>query len=415
MSAAALAGSRRADHRSGQRHRPLLRGSARRRPERPRPARCRCPRACRDGRRPQRGNRDGGGRCRRPAGARAGGRAARGAQGPPRSPRQLRRDPRARHLGRTSAGGLRARAASRPRRHRQHDPDDTSVAARGGRPGRQPRLHRRGARLARTRGLLGRQVRRRRVLGGDPTRAGARGDRADRRVSPAHRHAAAQPARDAAHPPARPAHPARGRGPEDAARRRAAPAARLRARDRAGLAALEGLAPPLLDWYGARFASAVVCGARLEGSSRRLGETEQGLRECRKSVTRSSGVLSALARSQEKILLATEQAPSVGTKSWGRRFTVTKYTPRSADYGKFNDGLTATLTKADPKNRIVAVDPQLIPYGSWVWVEDLGWFRAEDCGAAIKGFRLDLLAATEQEAMGFGKQQRFVIVVPAAA
>src|SRR5207244_7257644 len=66
-------------------------------------------------------------------------------------------------------------------------------------------------------------------------------------------------------------------------------------------------------------ASAVVCGAKLEASSRRLGETEQGLRECRKSVTRSSGVLSALARSQEQILLATEQAPSVGKKIWGRR------------------------------------------------------------------------------------------------
>jgi len=162
-------------------------------------------------------------------------------------------------------------------------------------------------------------------------------------------------------------------------------------------------------------AGAVVFGARLEASSRRLGETEQGLRECRKSFTRSSGVLSALARSQEKILLATERAPSVGTKSWGRRFRVTKYTPRSAAYGKFDDGLTATLTKADPKNRIVAVDPKLIPYGSWVWVEDLGWFHAEDCGAAIKGFRLDLLAATEQDAMGFGRQERFAIVVPTDA
>jgi len=162
-------------------------------------------------------------------------------------------------------------------------------------------------------------------------------------------------------------------------------------------------------------ASAVVCVARLEASSRRLGETEQGLKECRKSVTRSSGVLSALARTQEKILLATEQAPSVGTKSWGRRFTVTKYTPRSEAYGKFNTGLTATLTKADPKNRIVAVDPKLIPYGSWVWVEDLGWFRAEDCGSAIKGFRLDLLTATEGEAMDFGKQERFAIVVPVDA
>src|SRR5881628_281298 len=149
-----------------------------------------------------------------------------------------------------------------------------------------------------------------------------------------------------------------------------------------------------------------VTGLSLYIGALRLTATARDAKECRKTAMRSNVALAALARSHENILAATEQAPSVGTKSWGRRFTVTKYTPRSAAYGKFNDGLTATLTKADPKNRIVAVDPKLIPYGSWIWVEDLGWFRAEDCGGAIKGFRLDLLAATEGEAMGFGKQQR---------
>ena len=114
-------------------------------------------------------------------------------------------------------------------------------------------------------------------------------------------------------------------------------------------------------------------------------------------------------------LTATEKAPSVGTKSWGRRFTVTMYLPRDPAYGRFNTGFTSTLWKADPKSRIVAVDPKLIPYGSWVWVEGLGWYRAQDCGAAIKGFRLDLLTATQRDAMAFGKQDRFVIVVPSAA
>src|SRR5439155_8518333 len=84
---------------------------------------------------------------------------------------------------------------------------------------------------------------------------------------------------------------------------------------------------------------------------------------------RSNMALAALARSQQNILTATEQAPSVGTKSWGRRFTVTKYLPRDPAYGKFNTGYTSTLWKADPKSRIVAVDPKLIPYGSWVWVD----------------------------------------------
>ena len=144
----------------------------------------------------------------------------------------------------------------------------------------------------------------------------------------------------------------------------------------------------------------------------RLTATERYAKECRKTAMRSNMALAALARSHESILAATEMAPSVGTKSWGRRFTVTKYLPRSPAYGKFNDGLTSTLWKADPKARIAAVDPKLIPYGSWVWVEGLGWYRAQDCGSAIKGFRLDLLTATERDAMAFGKRDRFVIVVP---
>jgi 3D (Asp-Asp-Asp) domain-containing protein len=138
----------------------------------------------------------------------------------------------------------------------------------------------------------------------------------------------------------------------------------------------------------------------------------QELRDARRHVARASTALSTLARSHENMLAATQAAPSMGTKSWGKRFTVTMYVPRSEKYGAYNDGLTATLTKADPQARLVAVDPKLIPYGSWLWIEGLGWFRAEDCGSAIKGFRLDVLVATEPEAMRFGKQDRFVIVVP---
>ena len=155
-------------------------------------------------------------------------------------------------------------------------------------------------------------------------------------------------------------------------------------------------------------ASAAAC---LQSS--RLSLAASAAREYRRTSLRANAALTALARSHEQILSATEQAPSVGTKSWGRRFTVTKYLPKSPSYGKFNDGLTSTLLKADPDARIIAVDPKLIPYGSWVWIEGLGWYQAEDCGSAIKGFRLDVLTATEDDAMNFGKQERFVIVVPA--
>lgn len=156
----------------------------------------------------------------------------------------------------------------------------------------------------------------------------------------------------------------------------------------------------------------IATAATLYGQASRLSAKTDEARQYRRLSRRADAALTALARSHDRILAATEQSPSVGTKSWGRRFTVTKYIPRSPAYGKSNDGLTATMTKADPESRIIAVDPTLIPYGSWVWIEDMGWYRAEDCGSAIKGFRLDILTATEDDAMRFGRQDRFVIVVP---
>jgi 3D (Asp-Asp-Asp) domain-containing protein len=144
----------------------------------------------------------------------------------------------------------------------------------------------------------------------------------------------------------------------------------------------------------------------------RIAHLSQQVREYRRSARESDAALGALARSHQSILTATEKAPSIGTTSWAHRFVVTQYIPNSPAYGKDNDGFTSTMKKADPDARIVAVDPKLIPYGSSVWIEKLGWYRAEDCGSAIKGYRLDVLIGTTREAMEFGKQDRFVIVVP---
>jgi 3D (Asp-Asp-Asp) domain-containing protein len=148
--------------------------------------------------------------------------------------------------------------------------------------------------------------------------------------------------------------------------------------------------------------------------AQRIDHLARQVREARHTAREATIALDTLARSHRSILAATEDAPALGTRSWAHRFTVTKYVPRSRAYGKFNDGLTATLTKADPTARIVAVDPNLVPYGSSVWIEGLGWFRAEDCGSAIKGHHIDVLTATVGDAMEYGKQDRFVIVVPPA-
>lgn len=161
------------------------------------------------------------------------------------------------------------------------------------------------------------------------------------------------------------------------------------------------------------FAGLALCGApTLWATRRHAHHLEHAVASYKRSLGRSEAALAALSSSHEQLLAATTHAPSVGTTSWGRRFEVTKYLPRSADYGRFNDGLTSTMKRADPNARIAAVDPALVPYGSRLWIEGLGWYNAEDCGVAIKGFRLDLLTGTRADAMEFGRQRRFVIVVP---
>lgn len=170
-----------------------------------------------------------------------------------------------------------------------------------------------------------------------------------------------------------------------------------------------------------KICAGILAGGCIVGASiayRQAGhitELSHQVRTYRRTARDSTLALGALAKSHESVLAATESAPSIGTRSWGHRFTVTKYVPRSPAYGKDNDGLTSTLMKADPAARIVAVDPKLIPYGSSVWIENLGWFNAQDCGGAIKGYRLDVLTATAHEAFDYGKQDRFVIVVPPSA
>lgn len=126
----------------------------------------------------------------------------------------------------------------------------------------------------------------------------------------------------------------------------------------------------------------------------------------------ASVALDALTHDHARLIEATDHVPVPSDGAWTRRFVVTQYLARSPAYGRFNDGFTATMIKADPSARIVAVDPTLIPYGSSVWIEGLGWFSAQDCGSAIKGNRLDVLAASASDAFGFGRQERFVIVVP---
>jgi 3D (Asp-Asp-Asp) domain-containing protein len=51
---------------------------------------------------------------------------------------------------------------------------------------------------------------------------------------------------------------------------------------------------------------------------------------------------------------------------------------------------------------VVAVDPRVIPYGTRIHIEGVGWRIAADTGAKIKGKRLDIWMPSSQTCIEFG-------------
>lgn len=83
-------------------------------------------------------------------------------------------------------------------------------------------------------------------------------------------------------------------------------------------------------------------------------------------------------------------------------FELTAYCTCSSCCENYSDGYTATMTVATP-GRTIAVDPDVIPYGTVVEI-DGNRYIAEDCGEAIKGNHIDVLCASHELAENFGVQ-----------
>lgn len=64
-------------------------------------------------------------------------------------------------------------------------------------------------------------------------------------------------------------------------------------------------------------------------------------------------------------------------------------------------GNTATGTTVTP-GRTIGVDPNVIPYGTKVYIEGVGWRVAEDTGSAIKDKHIDVAVDTHENANDHG-------------
>lgn len=63
-----------------------------------------------------------------------------------------------------------------------------------------------------------------------------------------------------------------------------------------------------------------------------------------------------------------------------------------------------TATGIPARFGVVAVDPRVIPLGTYVYVEGYGFALAADTGGAIKGHKIDLCFSSRAEALRWGRR-----------
>lgn len=86
----------------------------------------------------------------------------------------------------------------------------------------------------------------------------------------------------------------------------------------------------------------------------------------------------------------------------------TAYAPGPLDNGKWD---TKTYVGSTVRPGVVAVDPNVIPMGTKLWVEGYGEAVADDQGSAIKGNRIDLVFNDRQKALDYGIKKVKVYVL----
>lgn len=91
--------------------------------------------------------------------------------------------------------------------------------------------------------------------------------------------------------------------------------------------------------------------------------------------------------------------------AYGPGFVSTGKRPGDPGYG-----ITATGRIAQPQHTI-AVDPALIPLGSIVYIDGIGYRVAEDVGGAIKGRHIDVFFANDDQARLFGVKSHVKVYV----
>jgi uncharacterized protein YabE (DUF348 family) len=105
---------------------------------------------------------------------------------------------------------------------------------------------------------------------------------------------------------------------------------------------------------------------------------------------------------------------SVKVKRMLNNVTLTAYSAGYASTGKSKGDTGYGVTSSGAvvqEGRTIAVDPRVIPIGWWVYIEGVGFRRAEDTGSAVKGKKIDVYYESEKHANNFGMKRGYTVYV----
>lgn len=123
-------------------------------------------------------------------------------------------------------------------------------------------------------------------------------------------------------------------------------------------------------------------------------------------------VVLPLSASSPNVDDVTKNGVNFGYKQILKNVTLTAYTADNGNktskdpyYGKTYSGTTAK------EGLTIAVDKSVIPLGWWVYIEGIGFRRAEDTGSAIKGNKIDVFFDSPDYAVKFGLKRGYTVYV----
>lgn len=125
-------------------------------------------------------------------------------------------------------------------------------------------------------------------------------------------------------------------------------------------------------------------------------------------------VVTVLSSKSPAVETLTKGGVTFDAKKVLKNVTLTAYSADASSTGKDEDhpqyGITSSGTKVK-EGRTIAVDSKVIPMGWWVYIEGIGFRRAEDTGGAIKGNKIDIYFDSQSYAEKFGRKKGYTVYV----